>query len=99
MNCTYSPKDIQEKGRVYIYDLSVTGHAKLLSVIEGYSEFSKFGASLSIGRPFGEDGDFVLAVGAPSIGEIISLPLHLSSSINAIFFFLLLLFLPQLGIG
>ena len=75
-DCSYSPKDIQEKGRVFIYDASFPNF-KLFSTIDGPTGFSKFGSSLAIGFPFGKVSDSMLAVGASSVGRffLLSFPL------------------------
>ena len=52
-----------------MYDVSIEKQAKMLSIIEGPAALSKFGASLAVGKPFGKESGFVLAVGAPSIGK------------------------------
>ncbi|XP_065055782.1 phosphatidylinositol-glycan-specific phospholipase D-like isoform X2 [Rhopilema esculentum] len=65
-DCSYSPHDVQQLGRVFIYDLSFV-RPKLVAVLEGLKRFSKFGASLAAGLPFGASSGTMLAVGAPSV--------------------------------
>ena len=67
-DCSYSPKDVQEQGEVYIFDV-LYPNIKLVSKIEGPAKFSKFGSSLAVGYPFGVTSNPFLAVGAPSVGQ------------------------------
>ena len=53
---------------MFIYDLSFA-RPKLAAVLEGLKRFSKFGASLAAGLPFGTSSGTMLAVGAPSVGK------------------------------
>ena len=71
-DCAYSVKDIQEKGRVYIYYVLYPS-VKLFSTIDGPAEFSKFGTSLAVGYPFGVNSDPMLAISAPSNGKLIKI--------------------------
>ena len=64
-------KDIQEKGKVFIYDVTSSSILKLRATLEGPSSFSKFGASLAFGFPFGTKSSPMLAVGASSLGKYI----------------------------
>eukprot|EP00794_Sanderia_malayensis_P010957 gene10957-12118_t len=66
-NCAFSPNDVEEQGRILFYDISVTGEASLWKVVNGPSRFSKFGATVSIGKPFGKNEEYMIAVGAPSV--------------------------------
>lgn len=70
IDCSYSPKDIQEKGKVFIYDV-LYPKFKLISAFDGPGAFSQFGSSLAVGFPFGLTSDPMLAIGAPSSGELI----------------------------
>jgi len=88
-DCSYSPKDVQEKGKVYIFDVWYP-HVKLVSTIEGPAKFSKFGSSLAVGYPFGVTSNPFLAVSAPSVdvkGHFINNVPHMFIQAGSVYLF------------